>query len=324
MNEHQNNMVQADPPKRKPALIILVLIVVLGLIALVSMPVTRIVSYTLNVKSSPMVVYRELSMPANYSAWYTDSSATPKEFRLQEYPDSMKIHFTVLHKERKESSGLFSVHAGMDGTSYIQNHETLQVRSLVDKIKFFISPASFKTFYNKKVDRLRSFLEDTRWESAGVRFSPTLMPHHYIVAYGDSIRPGTEDIQIVQFYKKISETVPGDKLENIERPESRIKITAGKLPYFQVGIQLKDSSFKVPSPLVKLEVPECKIILGAVKGNYSGIEGSLEIMRDWIKKNHLITATHPWIEHKVITSQDQVLLTDSLYIIQPVYFYPKK
>lgn len=309
--------------KKSRGLLIVFLIFTLGLIALLSMPVTRIVSYKINVRSTPLVVFKELSASQNYIQWYNDSLESPREYLVHADKDSLKIHYSILKGERKESMGEFNIIQSTAGTTFIQNYETLQVRSLTNKMKYFLMPGSFKTFYNKKVDRLRKFLEETRWESAGVRFSPSLMPHHFIAAYGDSIRTGTEDLHLVNFYNAITSRLDTSNLINATRPQSRRKLSSGSSPYFQVGIQLKDSTVVVPKPLLKLEVPECKIIIGAIKGNYSDLEESLEIMKDWIKKNQLVTATNPWVEHKFLRS-NQVLATDSLYIIQPVYFYPGK
>lgn len=312
-----------SPVKRSRAFLVIFLFIALGLLALLSMPVTRIVSYKINVRSNPLVVFKELSDPRIYPGWYNDSIESPREYRVHADRDSMKIHYTVLKGERKESTGEFRILQNTSGTTFIQNYETLQVRSLTNKIKFFLMPGSFKAYYNIKVDRLRSFLEETRWESAGIKFYPSLMPHQYIVAFGDSIRPGTEDIHLVKFYNEIISRLDTSMLLFSTRPQSRRKLSSGLSPYFQVGIQLKDSSARVPSPLKKLEVPECKIIIGAIKGNYNDIDESLEIMKDWIRKNQLVTATNPWVEHKFLRSK-QVLATDSLYIIQPVYFYPGK
>lgn len=312
-----------SPRKKSRAVLVIFLLIALGLLALLSMPVTRIVSYRINVRSTPLVVFKELSDSRNYLNWYSDSSENSREYLVHADRDSMSIHYAVLKGERKESAGEFRVIQNTAGTTFIQNYETLQVRSLTNKIKYFLLPGSFKEFYNKKVDRLRRFLEETRWESAGVRFSPSLMSHQFIVAFGDSIRTGTEDIHLVRFYNEITSRMDTSLLLNSTRPQSRRKLSSGYSPYFQVGIQLKDSSVRVPSPLLKLEVPECKIIIGAIKGNYNDIDEALEIMKDWIKKNQLVTATNPWIEHKFLRS-NQVLATDSLYIIQPVYFYPGK
>ncbi len=310
--------------KRSRSGAFIILFLVLALLALMSIPVTRIVSYRISVDSGPDIVFKELSRSESYQEWFSDSMSGSREFSLQPKYDSLSVHYSVLNGSRKESHGVFRITPSPDGRSFLSNHETLQVRSLTNKLKYFFKPSSFKTNYNQRVDRLRQYLEDTRWESAGIKLSPSEIPAHYVVAFGDSIRKGSEEIQFIAYYNKIVNAMDESDFANASRPQSRFKITSGAKHFFQVGLPLKDSNTTVPAPLVKLEVPPCKIIVAAVKGNYTDVQGAMDVLKDWIRKNHLVSATHPWVEHKVIRRQDQLMVTDSLYIIQPVYFYPKK
>ncbi len=311
--------------RNKKILISIIVLLIISVVVVNFVPVKRVVGYKLYLKSLPLVVFKELGNPEKYKNWYADTtSINAFEFKVESNRDSMTVQYTARQGGDVESSGNFKISVNPDGNTLLFHEEDLNILSLTDKIRYFFSHESFRKDYAEKVERLKNFLEVPRWESAGMSFVPSIIPNQFIAAFGDTIRPGTAEIQFMNYYNKILSSIDTSSVVNLSRPQSRYKITEGAGMYFQVGLELKDSLTRVPSPLSKLEVPSVKMIAGGVKGKYEDLPDALEIMKDWIKKNRLVTASHPWIEHKILIKGNQRLLTDSMYIIQPVYFYPEK
>lgn len=304
--------------------IIVSIVVIILLLMLLFIPVTRIVTYQLFLKSSPLVTYRILSDNQSYAKWYSDSGSIEREYLITADEDSSRISYQVFEGESRLGQGGFQVRPTPDGGSLLKTVETLYVNDVYDKLRYFFSPSSFKPDYNRKVDRLKSFIEEPAWESAGIRFIPSMIPAQSIASYGDSVPAGTGEARFMQFYRNIITSVDTSLLFYPQRPQSRYKISESGNMFFQVGIPLKDSNTVLKAPLQKLDVPAVKIIVGAFKGKYEELPDAIEIMKDWIKKQQLVVASHPWIEHKLLINGDHFLQTDSMYIIQPVYFYPKK
>lgn len=312
-------------PRKKIRLGIIVSItVIILLLLMVFIPVTRIVSYKLFLKSAPLVTFKTLSVNESYPEWYSDSGSVAMEYFISANPDSSRINYQVFQGESQYSNGEFRIMPTPDGGTLLNNVETLYVNDVYDKLRYFFSPSSFKPDYNRKVDRLKLFIEEPGWVSAGMRFIPSMIPAQSIASYGDSVPVGTAEARFMQFYRTILSSVDTSLLFYPDRPQSRFKYSESGNMFFQVGIPLKDSNTMLKQPLRKLEVPSVKIIVGAYKGKYETLPDAIEIMKDWIKKQQLVVASHPWIEHKLLISGDRYLQTDSMYIIQPVYFYPKK
>lgn len=312
-------------PRKKVRLGIVVSIsIIILLLLLVFIPVTRIVSYKLFLKSSPLVTFKTLSVSESYNDWYSDSGSVDRDYRITANEDSARINYQVYQGESQYGQGEFRISPTPDGGTLLNTVETLYVNDVYDKLRYFFSPASFKPDYNRKVDRLKIFIEEPGWQSAGIRFTPSMIPAQSIASYGDSVPVGTAEARFMQFYRAILSSVDTSLLFYPDRPQSRFKYAESGNMFFQVGIPLKDSNTVLKLPLRKLEVPSVKIIVGAYKGKYETLPDAIEIMKDWVKKQQLVVASHPWIEHKLLISGDRFLQTDSMYIIQPVYFYPKK
>jgi hypothetical protein len=311
--------------RNKKLLVLVVGLLIISIVVINFVPVNRVVAYKLYLKSLPLVVFKELNNPEKFKNWYADSSAMNAfDFKVESSRDSMTVSYTSTMSGDPESSGKFKISLNPDGNTLLVHEEDLKILSLTDKIKYLFSHESFRKNYAEKVERLKNFLETPRWESAGMNFVPSIIPNQFIAAFGDTIRPGTAEIQFMNYYNKILSSMDTSSFLNLSRPQSRYKVSEGTGMYFQVGLELKDSLIKVPAPLSKLEVPSVKMIAGGFKGKYEDLPDALEIMKDWIKKNNLVTASHPWIEHKILLNGNQRLLTDSMYVIQPVYFYPEK
>lgn len=299
------------------------IVLVTAFLLLLIIPVKRIVGYKVMVKSNPLVVYKDLSDQQNWKNWMLDSSEN-NSVELVENKEKRTVQYVVTEKNKTASEGIFTMHTALNGSTVLQNQETIYYRTLGDKISFFFDGGEMKKQYNSKVDALKTRLEQPSWEKAGIVFSSAQMGNLTIGALSDTIPVNTAGVQIISMYNKLRTGLPQDMIENEFRPQSRFKFIEGTDKMFlQVGINLKDSLTKVSPPFKRLHVPPCKLIIASFKGQYEQIPEAMEILRDWIVKNQLMVATVPWVEHQLISTNQQVLLTDSLAIIQPVYFWPK-
>ena len=303
--------------------IVILGILVIAVLLLFLIPVKRIVDYKIMVRSTPLVVYKDLMNKQNWQEWLLDTTSN-NDVELTGDKEKRTVQYVITNNNKTVSEGMFTVQTALNGSTVLENKETLYMQSIDDKIDFFVRPDELKKHYNLKVDTLKARLEQPLWEKAGIKFTSAQMDNVTIGAYSDTISVNAAGVQLISMYNKLKSGLPANQLVNEFRPQSRFKYIEGTDRMFlQVGINLKDSLAKLSPPFKRLHVPACKLIIASFKGKYEEVPEAMEVLRDWIIKNQLRVATVPWVEHQLITTNQQVLLTDSFAIIQPVYFFPK-
>jgi hypothetical protein len=74
--------------------------------------------------------------------------------------------------------------------------------------------------------------------------------------------------------------------------------------------------------LKRLEVPSILILVTSAKAHYEQIDQVKQAAYEWEKSYNLKLATQPWFEHNTVHNNGQEVLSDTLRMVQPFYYWP--
>jgi hypothetical protein len=259
-----------------------------------------------------------------WKQWYFNKTQKLQSaFTLKPERDGITIKYTFYNGSNRTASGIVAMKESFDGGTYLKWHEEVQFSSgLFSKLSLLLHPGAYASEFQSSILKLKKELEKPPEEEGGFRYKMYKARGHAIAALDDTVLFSRAEQDMLALYKNIKSRFAPSLLHDTTRLISRYTYIEGDLVQLQVGLRLKDATTKIPLPLKRLEVPSILILATAAKAGYAQVGQVMQAADVWAKKYNLKLATQPWIEHKVISNNGQHLLTDTLRIIQPFYYWP--
>lgn len=301
--------------------LLILIVLITGLISIV--PITRTFTYQEVIHVHRAVVFEELLIDTGWNGWYRSGADTSRVFLMP-----IKSDETLLYRLGNENikliNGKILLSEESGGLTQLQWQETVHVfKGFWSKIKLWAPSSEHNNRLAQSIDRFKRNIEQPFQESDGVRFKMYKMKGHVIAALKTTIMLNEASDKIIELYKTIKSQLGPDALRFNNRVQSRFDYINDSMIELQVGLEIKEATYPIPSSLKRLEVPSILILVASAKEDYKEVERLKQKTDQWVRKYNLKTATVSWIESFIAIHNGLMALDDSIRIVQPIYYWPQ-